>query len=96
MIAYIHVRDGNLVGGNVSQRGCGAGFTIFSPVDHNIRKAIIIPTPGKPHNHPSFPMQKLTYEARVKYEAAIDQAGILGAMVQRVDTGKCVTVRYYL
>ena len=69
------------------QRPCNAAFTIYSPLDHNIKKAIIIPAPGRPHNHPSFPQHKLTYEAKLKYEAAIDEVGLLGATVRKVDTG---------
>jgi len=73
------VHDDKRVGGDIGQRSCDAGFTIYSPVNHKICKAIIIPTGGHPHNHLSFPMNKLTYEAKLKYETAIEEAGILGA-----------------
>ncbi|KIJ47697.1 hypothetical protein M422DRAFT_248703 [Sphaerobolus stellatus SS14] len=63
-------------------------ITIFVPIDRSIRQAIIIPVAGRPHNHPSFPLHKLTYEAKLKYESAVEQAGIVGATVRKVDSAQ--------
>ena len=94
--AYVHVRDGKLVGGKISQHSCHASFTIFSPIDHTLRKAIIIPAAGRPHNHPSFPMHKLTYEAKLKYESAVQETGTIGATVQKVDNGTVSNNLHYI
>lgn len=45
------------------QRPCPAKITILSPVDHDIRKAVIVPA-AIPHNHPFCPWDKRTRKAK--------------------------------
>lgn len=54
----------------MQQRPCPAKITIFSPVDHSLRRAVVIPAPGIPHNHPFCPWDKRTRRARAAARAA--------------------------
>jgi hypothetical protein len=83
------VQDNKLVTGSIQQWCCKAEITIYIPVDSNIHKAIIIPGARQPHNHPSFPQERLTLEAKEVYTQAIDEVGVLGAIVNRIDNGLC-------
>ena len=87
-LAYVHICDEKLVTGEIQEWRCQATITIYSPLDPTIRKAIIIPGAGLPHNHPSFPLQKLTIPAKKAYMLALTQAGVTGATVGKVDHGK--------
>ncbi|KAF8508388.1 hypothetical protein JB92DRAFT_638203 [Gautieria morchelliformis] len=59
----------------MEQRPCPAKITVFSPVDHSLRKAVVIPAPGIPHNHPFCPWDKRTRRAKAAARAvgAMDQ-----------------------
>ncbi|KIJ42596.1 hypothetical protein M422DRAFT_254378 [Sphaerobolus stellatus SS14] len=81
----IHYRNNQLFRGTIKRRPCNARLTIYSPVNRSIRKAIVIPTQDRPHNHPSFPSAKLTYQGKTAYQEAIRRAGIIGATVHKVD-----------
>ncbi|KIJ33118.1 hypothetical protein M422DRAFT_783248 [Sphaerobolus stellatus SS14] len=76
-----HIRDGKVVQGLIEKRPCSAEIVIYSPVNTNIRKAVVIPQPGKPHNHPSYAPEKLTYAAAEAFRAAVQAAGPLGKTV---------------
>ncbi|KIJ37762.1 hypothetical protein M422DRAFT_259598 [Sphaerobolus stellatus SS14] len=73
-----HIRDGKVVDGHIEQRPCTAGLTIYTPVNKKIRKAIVIPEPNKPHNHPSYSSEKLTFEAAEIWRTAVRVTGPLG------------------
>ncbi|KIJ37165.1 hypothetical protein M422DRAFT_260325 [Sphaerobolus stellatus SS14] len=81
----IHYRNNELFRGTIKHRPCNACLTIYSPVDRSIRKAIVIPAQDMPHNHPSFPSAKLTYQGNAAYQEAIRRVGIIGATVHKVD-----------
>ena len=83
----MHVRDEKLIKGKISHCKCTAHLTIYSPKVDGLLKAIILPSPGRPHKHPSFPQRKLTIEAQTKYTQAIHALGIVGATVGKVDNG---------
>jgi hypothetical protein len=59
----------------------------FCPVDHTIRKAIVITMPGQLYNHPLYPLEKLTFAAIEDYQAAIKAVGALGRTVTDIDKG---------
>ncbi|KIJ24642.1 hypothetical protein M422DRAFT_274520 [Sphaerobolus stellatus SS14] len=84
MSACCHIRDGHVVQGTMKQCKCSAQIIIFSPVNKNEKKAIIIPLPGKPHNHPSNASSKFTYAAADAWRTAIEAAGPIGKSVGQI------------
>lgn len=84
-LALIHFRDGKLVIGKMVHRPCDASLSIFVPVDSNIRSAIVIPAPDKLHNHPRFPPEKLTHNAKRQYIDIIKAHGKPGASLAAID-----------
>ncbi|KIJ43655.1 hypothetical protein M422DRAFT_252895 [Sphaerobolus stellatus SS14] len=84
LLARDHIHDGKLVDGQIEQRPCTAGLTIYSPLNKMVRKAIVIPEPKKPHNHPSYSAEKLTVEAEEVWRAAVRAAGPLGKTVGQI------------
>jgi len=73
--------------GMIKQRMFPAKIIIYPPIDHAIRKAVVIPVAGLPHNHPSFPNYKPTFQAKKRWAEAVHAAGIMGATVGKVENG---------
>ena len=86
-LAHVHFEDGKLITGTITQHQCPAQITIFSPTDNSIRKAVVITTPGIPHNHPPYALQKPTFEATELYTEAIETVGLIGSTVGQIDRG---------
>lgn len=84
-LALIHFRDGKLVVGKMIHRPCEASLSIFVPVNNDIRSAIVIPTPNKFQNHPRFPPEKLTHDAKRQYANIIKAHGKPGASLAAID-----------
>ncbi|KIJ43131.1 hypothetical protein M422DRAFT_47982 [Sphaerobolus stellatus SS14] len=70
--------DGKVIHGEIMQRKCSAEIIIFSPVERDIRKVLVITKPGVPHNHPSYAPEILSFEAAEAWREAIRVAGPLG------------------
>lgn len=86
---YVHIRDQELIQGSIELVPCNAHITMYFPLDSSIRKAVIVPTRDRPHNHPSNPAGKLSLLAQEAYVrcALAFQKRALGATVTRVDQG---------
>lgn len=67
-------------------RPCPAKIIVFTPVDSNVRKALLVPQ-SVPHNHPVYPEHKLSFEAEKLYKESIETVGVLGSTVAKVDKG---------
>ncbi|KIJ22794.1 hypothetical protein M422DRAFT_276720 [Sphaerobolus stellatus SS14] len=61
-----------------------AQIIIFSPINKNEKKAVVIPLPGKPHSHPSNTSSKFTYAAADAWRTAIEVAGPIGKSVGQI------------
>lgn len=83
--AHIHLEDGKLVRGKMVHIKCPASLGIYVPEDKEIRKAIIVPEAGIPHNHPSFPLKKLTRSAAVQYEKVLAVLNKPGLSITEID-----------
>jgi hypothetical protein len=79
--AHVHIQGGKIVEAAIEQRPCPARLTVFSPVDHSLRKAVVIPAPGIPHNHPFCPSDKRTRRAK----AAVRAVGAMDQTSRNVD-----------
>ena len=80
---------------SVNQWECPARLIIFTPIDPKIRKAVIIPagasnSPQKPHNHPAYPEEKLTFAFREDYSLCAEAVGVFGSTVSQIDNGEFV------
>lgn len=84
-IAYTHIKAGKVVQGVLVARKCPAKIKIFSPLDREDRRAIVL-LDGH-HNHPRFPSTKLSREGKDKYEEAIKVNGVARSTVMKCDTG---------
>ncbi|KAF8518841.1 hypothetical protein BU17DRAFT_90642 [Hysterangium stoloniferum] len=84
-LAHVHFENGKLLNGLITWHQCPAQIIIYTPIDHSIRKAVVITTPGLPHNHPPYALQKLTFEATELYVEAIEAVGLLGSTVGQID-----------
>lgn len=70
-------------------RRCPAQLSIFTPaVDDEMRKAIVLPNHDRPHTHPSFPPEKLTWAAELQYRGLINAVGKPGASIVDIDNSK--------
>ncbi|KAF8514442.1 hypothetical protein BU17DRAFT_94529 [Hysterangium stoloniferum] len=82
---HVHFENGKLLNGLITRHQCPAQIIIYTPIDPSIRKAVVITTPGLPHNHPPYALQKLTFEATELYVEAIEAVGLLGSTVGQID-----------
>ena len=64
---------------------CPAERTIFVPVDHRLRVAVVVPNHTRPHNHPMPPMVKASFDAKATYWKCVIQTGIPAATAKKVD-----------
>jgi hypothetical protein len=60
------------------------------PLDPSIRKALVFHKPDKPHTHPMPPLTKMSVDLKHTYTGCIEDAGTLGATVNKVDNGNYV------
>ncbi|KAF8508185.1 hypothetical protein BU17DRAFT_70896 [Hysterangium stoloniferum] len=82
---HVHFENGKLLNGLITRHQCPAQIIIYTPIDPSIRKAVVITTPGLPHNHLPYALQKLTFEATELYVEAIEAVGLLGSTVGQID-----------
>jgi hypothetical protein len=82
---YPHLRNGLSVQGKLQKHECNARIRIFSPLDREDRRAIVI-LEG-PHNHPMFPSTKVSRDAKEKYKEAVMKIGVEGATPLTCDKG---------
>ncbi|PPQ70451.1 hypothetical protein CVT24_013272 [Panaeolus cyanescens] len=80
---YTHVKEGKVIQGSLVHRKCPATIKIFSPLDRNDRRAVVIIS--ECHNHPRFPSTKLSRDGKDMYEAAIHANGASRTTVARCD-----------
>jgi hypothetical protein len=66
---------------------CSAKLSILVPTDGSLR-AVVIPGPGLPHAHPSFPRTKIPAVVVQKYQKCIGATGSVGITTLRVDKGQ--------
>jgi len=83
--AQAHIFDGEVVKGKLIHRPCPTKIKIYSPLDRSDRRAIVILVGA--HNHPRFPVTKLSREGIDKYTAAVEAHGVSQATVLKCDTG---------
>ncbi|KAF8179702.1 hypothetical protein K438DRAFT_1768737 [Mycena galopus ATCC 62051] len=76
--AYTHIdQNHQVIKGKIIRRPCGAKIQIFSPIDHEDRRAMVYLTGS--HNHPKFPAAKVSRDGKDAYRQAVDAAGVSGA-----------------
>ncbi|RPD75850.1 hypothetical protein L226DRAFT_570087 [Lentinus tigrinus ALCF2SS1-7] len=80
---YSHVVDGKAVIGKLIKRPCTTRIRIWYPADLQDRRAIVLLEGA--HNHPTPRFSKVSYEGKMRYQEAIESAGVMGATVARVD-----------
>ncbi|KAF9494598.1 hypothetical protein BDN71DRAFT_1507567 [Pleurotus eryngii] len=84
---YTHFdADGMITTGKLQRHACNARITIYSPVDRNDFRAILIV--DNPHNHPMPAQRKPTIDGKTKYGNAAERVGLLGLSVVKLDTGE--------
>ncbi|KAF8954362.1 hypothetical protein BDZ97DRAFT_1928449 [Flammula alnicola] len=64
---------------------CLSRRTIYIPVDTSKRFALVTNPKCIPHNHPMPCISKASYETKAVYQKCVEEAGVLGATVQKVD-----------
>ena len=69
---------------------------MYTPLAENVRKVIVIPEHGKPHNHPSYPLNKHTFTSTTVYNKALNAIGTFGATVSTVDNGERLDSEVFL
>ena len=84
--AYPHIKDGQVVVGQMIIRECPADMQVFVPLDQDDHRACIVPG-TTPHNHPVYADRKLSAHAKHKYVEDMEVFGAMGATVSKVDKG---------
>lgn len=84
-IVYTHVVNQKAVTGKLQKRPCGTKLHIWSPVDAEDRRAIVLLEGA--HNHPTPRYSKVSFDAKGRYQAAVEKVGIMGATAAKVDRG---------
>ncbi|KAJ6451028.1 hypothetical protein C8R45DRAFT_946435 [Mycena sanguinolenta] len=80
-----HYQNGVHVIGKLRKHECRAQLPILVPIDPDDLRAVIIPTAGVPHSHPSFPRTKIPALVKQKYRDCIAAVSAVGATTLRVD-----------
>ncbi|KAJ7602245.1 hypothetical protein FB45DRAFT_883501 [Roridomyces roridus] len=80
-----HLRESIQRRGTLIKRPCPAQVLILIPIDETDLRAVVIPKPGIPHNHPLFPRVKVPFHAESTYKGCAVATGPLGATTLRVD-----------
>jgi hypothetical protein len=65
---------------------CGVKKIVYTSTDYN-RPVIVVMFEGR-HNHPPWPEEKLTQEAKSDLQKCLDVFGIFGATAEKLDNGK--------
>lgn len=84
-IAHTHFRNGIPFFANMVERKCEAKKIIYTSLD--LKKPIIILMFEGRHNHPPWPAEKVTQEAKADLQKCLDAFGIYGATAERLDNG---------
>ena len=84
--AYPHIKDGQVVVGQMIIHECPADIQVFVPLDQDNHCACIVPS-TTPHNHPVYTDCKLSAHAKYKYVEAMEVFGAMGATNSKVDKG---------
>ena len=84
-IAHTHFRNGTSFSANMVEHKCEAKKIIYTSLD--IKKPIIILMFEGRHNHPPWPAEKVTQEAKADLQKCLDAFGIYGANAEKLDNG---------
>ena len=84
-IAHTHFRNGIPFFANMVERKCEAKKIIYTSLD--IKKPIIVLMFEGRHNHPPWPAEKVTQEAKADLQKCLDAFGIYGATAEKLDNG---------
>ena len=76
ILAHTHFRNGILFFANMVERKCEVKKIIYTFLD--IKKPIIILMFEGRHNHPPWPAEKVTQEAKADLQKYLDAFGIYG------------------
>ncbi|KAF8521562.1 hypothetical protein BU17DRAFT_87753 [Hysterangium stoloniferum] len=89
---HIHVENGEIYEALMLQRACPAKITIFSPINHELRKGVVIPAPGVQHNHPFCPWDKRSRreKAQLRAENKVEKKASSMAVVTGVQRSSMV------
>ena len=82
-IAHTHFREGIPVSANMVERKCEAKIIIYTSLD--VKKPIVILMFEGRHNHPPWPAEKVTQEAKADLQKCLDAFGIYGATAEKLD-----------
>lgn len=84
-IAHTHFRNGAPFSANMVEYKCEAKRIIYTSID--ITKPITIVMFEGRHNHPPWPAEKVTHEAKEDLQKCLDAFGIYGATAEKLDNG---------
>ncbi|KAJ7440415.1 hypothetical protein B0H11DRAFT_2353437 [Mycena galericulata] len=84
---HAHIVNGMPVQGQIVNYPCDAKRSIYIPKDTSIRKVLIIHN-DTGHNHPMPALAKMSFAHKDTYRGCIEDFGVLGATVSKVDNGK--------
>jgi hypothetical protein len=84
-IAHTHFRNGIPFSATMVEYKCEAKRIIYTSLD--IKKPIIILIFEGRHNHPPWPAEKATQEAKEDLQKCLDAFGIYGATAEKLDNG---------
>ena len=84
-IAHTHFREGIAFSANMVKRKCEAKKIIYTSLD--IKKPILILMFKGQHNHPPWPAEKVTQEAKADLQKCLEAFGIYGATAEKLDNG---------
>ena len=84
-IAHTHFRNGAPFSANMVEYKCEAKRIIYTSID--ISNPITIVMFEGRHNHPPWPAEKVTHEAKEDLQKCLDAFGIYGATGEKLDNG---------
>ncbi|KAF8136057.1 hypothetical protein K438DRAFT_2121651 [Mycena galopus ATCC 62051] len=84
--SHAHVVNGMQVQGQIRNYPCPATRSMYIPKDPSIRKVLVVHNETG-HNHPMPALSKVSFALKDTYRECIEDYGILGATVAKVDNG---------
>ncbi|KAJ7278722.1 hypothetical protein C8J57DRAFT_1465066 [Mycena rebaudengoi] len=81
-----HFKNSQHIIAKLKKHQCSAQLSLLIPINKADLRAVIIPSAGAPHSHPSFPRTKIPSAIKQKYVECVDAtAGTVGTTTLRVD-----------
>ncbi|KAK7038508.1 hypothetical protein R3P38DRAFT_3391671 [Favolaschia claudopus] len=84
-----HYQNGVHAIADLDKHECYAQLSLFIPVDPTDLRIVIIPLPGVPHRHPSFPRTKIPITIQQRY-TRLAEKDLEGTLVQELHPGMMI------